>query len=295
MYKNEAMHEASQKMRFTLSNGAKLSVTTAGEKQNPALLLLHGFPSSANTFREIIPIVAKKTYVIAPDLPGYGESDILPVTSFDAYADAISELLRHLNIGPRFIYLHDFGAPVGLRIAMDKPELVLGLVIQNANAHRTGFGPGWKDTFAFWKNPTPRNEAAAMVHLTFKGTRDQYVAGLPDDVAKHISPTVWEEDWRVMSLPGHWEVQRDLIADYGTYAKRFAAIEKYLRTIHPPALMLWGRHDPFFALAETLSWMEDLPRMETHIFDGGHFLLETHAEPAGILLRDFIKHVTSRT
>jgi pimeloyl-ACP methyl ester carboxylesterase len=289
------MLAVSQKMRFRLSDGTNLSVTIAGSKQHPAILLLHGFPSSAKTFRDIIPIVAKSAYVIAPDLPGFGESDILPVTSFDAYADAISELLDHLKIGPRFIYLHDFGAPVGLRIAMDTPELVLGVVIQNANAHRTGFGPEWKDTLAFLCHPNPRNEAAATAHLTLEGTRDQYVAGVPAEIAKRIPPTVWEEDWRVMSLPGHLAAQRALISDYANHVDRFDAIGNYFRTNQPPALMLWGRHDAFFHLAETLSWMEDLPRMEAHIFDAGHFLLETHAVPAAILLRDFIKHATTQS
>jgi pimeloyl-ACP methyl ester carboxylesterase len=167
--------------------------------------------------------------------------------------------------------------------------LVRGLIIQNANAHRTGFGPQWKDTLAFWSHPDRDNEAAATAHLTLDGIRDQYVAGVPDDVARNISPSVWEEDWRVMSLPGRLAAQRSLIADYGNYVAGFDSIADYLRVYQPPALMVWGRHDAFFDLAETLSWMEDLPRMEAHILDGGHFLLETHAAPAVTLMKDFIE------
>jgi pimeloyl-ACP methyl ester carboxylesterase len=272
-----------------LTGGADLSFVTSGDKRLPAVLLIHGFPSSANTFRNIIPVLADVAYVIAPDMPGFGRSDVLRKATFDGYAAALAELLDHLHVGERYVYLQDYGAPVGLRIAMDNPELVRGLIIQNANAHRTGFGPGWKDTLAFWSHPDSENEAAATAHLTLDGIRDQYVAGVPDDVARKISPSVWEEDWRVMSQPGRLAAQRSLIADYSNYVARFDSILDYLRTYQPPALMVWGRHDAFFDLAETLSWMEDLPRMEAHILDGGHFLLETHARPAVTLMKDFIE------
>jgi pimeloyl-ACP methyl ester carboxylesterase len=275
--------------RLRLSSGSELAVVTAGDPSNPALVLLHGFPSSARTFREIIPVLADTVHVIAPDLPGYGQSDVLPTASFSAMSDAISEMLDKYSIGPRYIYLHDYGAPVGLEIAMNAPELVCGLIIQNANAHRTGFGPGWADTLAYWSQPDAENEAAATAHLTFEGVRDQYIAGVPPEVAAKISPETWEEDWRVMCLPGRMEAQRALIADYANHAARFDAISDYLSTRQPPALMLWGRHDVFFDIAETLSWIQALPRMEAHIFDAGHFLLETHAARAGALMTEFIK------
>lgn len=169
--------------------------------------------------------------------------------------------------------------------------LIISKFIQNANAHRSGFGPAWKDTLAFWDHPNAKNKAAATAHLTFEGTRDQYIAGVPADVAERISPSVWEEDWRVMSLPGRLDMHRSLIADYASHAAQFGSIGEYLRNHQPSALMLWGRHDAFFNIAETVSWMEDLPRMEAHILNGGHFLLETHAKPAATLLRDFITSV----
>lgn len=276
------------RQRHRLSGGTELSFITAGDTAKPAVLLLHGFPSSARMFREVVPELAKVAHVIAPDLPGFGESGVLPKVSFAALGEAISELLDRLAIGPRFIYLHDFGAPVGFHIAMQAPERVLGLIIQNANAHRTGFGPQWAGTMAYWSEPNAKNEAAATAHLTFEGTRDQYVAGVPSDVAAHISSAGWEEDWRVMCLPGRLETQRALIKDYGRYVARFDAIADYLARWQPPALMLWGRHDVFFDLAETLSWMQSLPRMEAHIFDAGHLLLETHAAAAASLMFDFI-------
>ncbi|HEV2503267.1 MAG TPA: alpha/beta hydrolase [Mesorhizobium sp.] len=277
-----------KRQQLRLSGGTELSFVTAGDAAKPALLLLHGFPSSARTFDGINPGLARVAFVIAPDLPGYGQSEPLAKPTFEMLGGAIRELLDHLAIGQRFIYLHDWGAPVGVHIAMRAPERVAGLIIQNANEHRTGFGPLWHDTFEFWKNPTPENEKKATSHLTFEFTREQYTGGLPDDVAARIEGEPWVEDWRVMNLPGRMETQRALIADYGNHVARFDAVAGYLKKHQPPALMLWGRHDPYFDIAETLSWMQDLPRMEAHIFDGSHFLLETHAEPALALMLDFI-------
>jgi pimeloyl-ACP methyl ester carboxylesterase len=240
-------------------------------------------------FREVLPALAPAAFVVAPDLPGHGQSDVLPDVSFSAIGQAITELLDRLAVGPRFIYLHDWGAPVGLHIAMHAPEQVLGLIIQNANAHRTGWGPGWAATQAYWAHPTPENEAASTAHLTLAGTRDTYTGGLPSEIAARIPAAHWEEDWRVMNLPGHMDTQRALIKDYGTYAARFEAIAAYLKRWQPPALMVWGRHDIYFDLAETVSWMQALPRMEAHILDAGHLLLETHAAPAATLLRAFLE------
>jgi pimeloyl-ACP methyl ester carboxylesterase len=281
---------AETRQRLRLAGGTELSFVTAGETSRPAMLLLHGFPSSGRTFREVVPELSRDAYVIAPDLPGFGESDVLPVASFTAFGEAIGELLEHLGVGSRYIYLHDFGAPVGFHIAMQAPEDVLGLIIQNANAHTTGFGPGWADTLAYWSRPDPENEAAATAHLTFEGTRDQYLADVPPDVAARIPAESWEEDWRVMGLPGRMATQRALIADYAHYAARFDAVADYLTRWQPPSLMLWGRHDAFFDLAEVLSWMRALPRMEAHIFDAGHMLLETHAAAAVSLMVDFVRH-----
>ncbi|MFD2646568.1 alpha/beta fold hydrolase [Devosia albogilva] len=279
------------RQRFRWSGGSELSFVEMGDRSNPAILLLHGFPSSSATFREVAPALSAVARVIVPDLPGFGDSEPLPAARFADFADAIAELLDHLGVQRLIIYLHDFGAPVGLELATRQPERVVGLVIQNANAHRTGQGQGWDATHAYWAKPTPENEAAATAHLTREGTRDQYVAGVPADVAAKISPAVWEEDWRVMQLPGRMATQRALVADYGRYSARFGEIAAYLREHQPPALLLWGRHDVFFDVAEVLSWMEDLPRMEAHVLDGGHFVLETHAAEASALMAAFIRRL----
>jgi pimeloyl-ACP methyl ester carboxylesterase len=209
------------RQRLRLSGGTELSFITAGVASKPAVLLLHGTPNSARMFRELAPALAQAAYVVAPDLPGHGESDVLREVSFPAIGQVISELLDRLEIGPRFIYLHDWGAPVGLHIAMQAPARVLGLIVQNANAHRTGWGPGWAATRAYWSQPNAENEAAVTAHLTLAGTRDTYISGVPSEVAARIPAEHWEEDWRVMNLPGHMDTQRALIADYGNYAARW--------------------------------------------------------------------------
>lgn len=284
---SSAAHE-----RFRLSGGTELAFARAGDPPNPALLLLHGYASSSFTFRDVIAPLSRVAYVIAPDLPGYGESDPLSTPSFAAFGDAILELLRHLEVERRFIYLHDWGAPVGLHIAVQSPAQVAGLIIQNANAHHTGFAPQWKDTFDFWSDPTDENKAKATSFLTFDDTRGQYTRDVPEEIVAKIQREPWVEDWRILNLPGRMEMQRLLLADYGRYVARFDEISAYLKQHQPRALLLWGRHDAFFDIAETLSWMQDLPRMEAHILDGGHFLLETHAEPAAALMTGFIKRTS---
>lgn len=277
------------RQRIRLSGGSELSFLMAGEASKPAVLLLHGLPNSARMFEEVMRALSPVARTIAPDLPGFGESDVLPGASFAAYGEAISELLDRLEIGPRYVYLHDYGAPVGFHIAMQAPDQVLGLIVQNANAHRTGHGPDWASTYAFWADPTPGNEAAATAHLTFEGTRGQYIDHVPPDIASRIPAERWQEDWRVMCLPGRMETQRALLADYGNYIARFDALHDYLVQRQPPALLLWGRHDPYFELAEIVSWMQALPRMEAHVLDAGHLLLETHSAEAAPFMLDFIR------
>jgi len=266
-----------------------MSFLTAGEPSNPPLLLVHGFPNAARMFETVMAELAREAYLIAPDLPGYGESEPLASPSLSGFGDAFLELLERLGVGARYLYVHDFGAAATLHIAMKAPELVRGLIIQNANAHRTGFGPLWENSLEFWANPTPENTAEVMSVLSLKGMRDQYVMGVPPDIAEQIPAAEWEEDWRVMNLPGRMDTQRVLLRDYGRYAERFGEIAEYLKQRQPPALMLWGRHDAFFDIAETLSWLQDLPRMEAHIFDGGHLLLETHSAVAAPLIGAFIR------
>ena len=269
--------------------GCRISAVVAGNRDRPAVLLLHGFPSSSRTFRNIIPRLSEACFVVAPDLPGFGDSGLIAEPTFARFTDLMEGLLTKLGVASAYLYVHDFGAPVALGLALRDPDRVLGLIIQNANAHRTGFGPGWRDTLEYWNTPSKENERRATGHLTFEGTRDQYIAGIPEDIASRISADNWIEDWRTMSRPGHLDLQRALVADYARYAARFDDIARYLREHQPPAIMLWGRHDSFFDCAEILSWLQDLPRMEAHVLDGPHFLLETHAARCADLIVEFVR------
>lgn len=269
-------------------DSCRISSIVTGDRDKPAIVLLHGFPNSSRGFRDVIPTLSKTCFVIAPDLPGSGQSDPIPNATFPRFADLMEALLTRLGVAKAYLYVHDYGAPVALDLAMRDPTRVLGLIIQNANAHRTGFGPQWRDTLAYWSAPTQDNERAATAHLTFEGVRDQYIGGVPEDIAARMAPDNWIEDWRVMNQPGRLDVQRALIADYGRYAARFEEIARYLSDHQPPALMLWGRHDSFFDCAEILSWLQALPRMEAHILDGAHLLLETHAAQCAQLIKAFV-------
>ena len=278
----------SEVKKVRLSSGREVAVRTAGDASRPALVLLHGFPSSSRMFRDVIAPLSGSVHVVAPDLPGFGASDLPPEPSFDMLANSIDELLSCLDVGRRFLYVHDFGAPVALQLAMNAPALVDGLIIQNANAHRSGLGPQWADTIDFWAAPSAANEQAATAHLTFEGTRDQYVAGVPAEIAAQIDPGHWIEDWRIMCLPGRRDLQKALVADYARYVDRFGDVADYVAEHQPRALLLWGRHDAFFDIAEVQSWLMDLPRMEAHVFDAGHLLLETHAHRAAELMLEFV-------
>jgi pimeloyl-ACP methyl ester carboxylesterase len=277
-------------MRFEIE-GTDMAIRVAGDHTKPALLLIHGFPSSSTTFRNVIDALARDCFVIAPDLPGFGGSEPVEEPSFARFADLVERVLARLGVESFHLYLHDYGAAVGLHLATRAPRAIRGLIVQNAHAHEAGMGPQWAATKAFWSDPTPEREAEATAHLTFAGTRDQYVAGVPEDVAGRIDPRLWEDDWRIMSLPGRFETQRALVLDYGSHVARFGEIAAYLDRWQPPSLMLWGRHDAFFELDEALSWLKALPRMEAHVLDGPHFLLETHAAECAALMGAFLARV----
>jgi pimeloyl-ACP methyl ester carboxylesterase len=283
-----------EQARFKIE-GAEIAVRLAGDREKPALLLIHGFPSSSKSFRNVLEPLARDYFVIAPDLPGFGDSEPIEEPSFSRFADRIEELLTRLGVASFHLYLHDFGAAVGLHLATRVPSRIRSLIVQNANAHENGMGPQWAATKAFWNNPTPEREAEATAHLTFEGTRSQYVGGIPRDIAERIDPRLWEEDWRIMSLPGRLDMQRALVLDYRNHAARFTEIAEYLRVWQPLTLTLWGRHDVFFDLDETLAWMRGLPRMEAHVLDGPHFLLETHPDECVALMSVFLKRAEDST
>lgn len=280
-------------VRFPLE-AADVAVRLAGDRKHPALLLIHGFPSSSESFRKVIGPLARDCFVIAPDLPGFGGSEPVEQPSFSRFADLIQVLLAELGVASFHLYLHDYGAAVALHLATRAPRTIRSLIVQNANAHPSGMGEQWSATRAYWDDPTAERAAEATAHLTFEGTRYQYVGGVPRDIAERVDAGRWEEDWQIMSLPGRLETQRALVLDYRSHVARFGEIASYLASRQPPALMLWGRHDSFFDLAETLSWMRALPRMEAHVLDGPHFLLETHSAECAALMAAFVRRVEAQ-
>lgn len=283
--------DCAQTSRMITIDGRELFVRTCGDRNKPALLLIHGFPSSSESFRHVTGPLSKTCFVIAPDLPGFGRSQPIENPTFSRFADVLEKALAQLDVESFHLYLHDYGAAVALYLATRTPRRVRSLIVQNANAHRSGMGKQWAATQAYWNDPTPEHEAEATSHLNFDGVRYQYVGDIPDDIARRIDPAMWKEDWRVMSLPGRLDMHRALVFDYRNHAARFDEIAGYLKREQPPALLLWGRHDVFFAIDETLSWMKDLPRMEAHILDGPHFLLETHPADCAGLMTGFIDRV----
>ena len=273
-------------------DGLELFFREAGRPDRPAVLLLHGFPSSSHTFREVMPALADVAYVVAPDLPGFGMSSAPTVDEYDYtfgnLSRAVEGLLDRLGIERFFVYLHDFGAPVGYHLATRYPDRIRGLIVQSGNAHDEGLGEQWADARAYWAEPTGQRRAALPQWLNFAGTRDQYLAGLPERLRTLHPPESWHLDWERMRRPGNLDAQFALFADYAGHVARFDEIAAYHRECQPPALVLWGRRDAYFDVDEVLAYHRVLERMDAHLYDGGHFLLETHAAECAALMRAFV-------
>ncbi|MEV6692162.1 alpha/beta hydrolase [Micromonospora sp. NPDC051196] len=286
--------QAIQKVRHRQADVDGLSVffREAGRPDLPTVLLLHGFPSSSHTFRAVMPTLADVAHVIAPDLPGFGMSSSPTIDHYDYtfgnLAQTIEDLLDQLAVDRFFVYLHDFGAPVGYHLATRSPARIRGLIVQSGNAHDDGLGEQWDSARAYWADPTEDNRAALPDWLNFAGIRDQYLAGLPENLRTLYAPEAWHLDWARMSRPGNIDAQFALFTDYANHVARFDEIADYHRTHQPPALVLWGRHDPYFDVDEVLAYHRALERMDAHVYDSGHFLLETHAAECAELMRAFV-------
>ncbi|GIG90415.1 alpha/beta fold hydrolase [Plantactinospora endophytica] len=286
--------QAIQKVRHRQVDvdGLEVFYREAGHPDQPTVLLLHGFPSSSHTFREVMPTLADVGYVIAPDLPGFGMSSSPTVDkyeyTFENLSWTVENLLDRLGIERFFVYLHDFGAPVGYHLATRAPDRVRGLIVQSGNAHEDGLGEQWSSAKAYWADPTEDSRAELPDWLNFAGTRDQYLAGLPERLRVLQPPESWHLDWARMSRPGNIDAQFALFTDYANHVARFGKIAEYHRAHQPPALVLWGRRDPYFDVDEVLAYHRALERMDAHIYDGGHFLLETHGAECAELMRAFV-------
>jgi pimeloyl-ACP methyl ester carboxylesterase len=267
----------------------------AGPIGAPVLLLLHGFPTAGHMFRDLIPILATTYRVIAPDLPGFGNTKAPPREqfkyTFDNLARVIDDFIVALNIDRYAIYIFDYGAPTGLRIALAHPERVLAIISQNGNAYLEGFSDAWGPWQAYWREPTPEHREACRASLSAEVIRDrQYLHGSDPS---HVSPDGYLLDLAYMSRPGADEIQLDLILDYRSNIALYPAFQAYFRDKQPPLLAAWGKNDPAFVPAGASAYQRDLPKAEVHLFDTGHFALETHAEEIGQLILKFLGEVSA--
>lgn len=277
------------------AGGLELFIREAGEPNQPAVLLLHGGPSSSHTFRNLIPLLADTARLVAPDMPGFGFSEAPPQDRYEYssenIAGTIEALTDALGLERMFIYVHDYGAPVAYQLAMRRPERVLGLIVQNGNAHEEGLGKAWDVCKAFWADPSPKNRAKLPDWLNFEGTRGTYLDGVPERLKPLFPPECWHLDWERMRRPGDVEIQFKIFEDYKNHVARFPEIARYHREHQPPCLIIWGRHDIYFELDEIMAYARELDRLEMHVFDGAHFLLETHYRECAEVIRRFVASV----
>jgi pimeloyl-ACP methyl ester carboxylesterase len=261
----------------------------AGPADAPVILLLHGFPTSSHMFRDLIPELADRYRVIAPDLPGFGLTKAPPRGqfdyTFDALGDVIGGFVDAVGLERYAIYIFDYGAPTGLRLALKHPERVTAIITQNGNAYEEGFSKEWESWQTYWREPTPEHREATRAALTDDAIRFQHEHGSP---AGTVSPDAYMLDTFYMHRPEAQEIQLDLILSYRTNVALYPAFQAYLRQHRPPVLAVWGKHDAFFLPPGAEAYKRDVPDAEIHLLDTGHFALETHHQEIAGYIRDFL-------
>lgn len=277
--------------RYASVDGRQVFYREAGEPDAPVIVLLHGFPTSSFMFRNLIPELADRYRVVAPDYLGFGYSDAPPVEefdyTFDALTDSVAGLLTQLGIARYAVYVQDYGAPVGWRLALRDPSAITAIITQNGNGYDEGFvAEGWQPAWDYQREQTAETEAALREILTFETTRMQYVAGVPDESV--VSPDTWHHDFALLSRPGNDKIQLKLFLDYATNPKIYPALHDYLRASGVPLLAVWGDKDPFFGPDGARAFARDAVDAEIHLVDGGHFLLESELTRVATLIRDFL-------
>ena len=266
----------------------------AGDPKHPTLLLLHGFPTSSHMFRDLIPLLSDRFHVVAPDLPGFGftRSPDRPAFrySFDALAKVIEDFTDALKLRRYAIYVFDYGAPVGFRLALARPERVAAIISQNGNAYEEGLSTGWNPIQAYWGEPSAENRAVLRAFLAPESIRWQYVHGVADESL--VAPESYTLDTALLARTGNDEIQLDLFLDYASNVALYPNFQAYFRDRHPPLLAVWGRNDPFFLPPGAEAFRRDNPQAEVHFFETGHFALETHAKEIADKMRAFLGKVT---
>jgi len=274
------------------ADGVQVFYREAGDANAPVMLLLHGFPTSSFMFRELIPRLADDYRVIAPDLPGFGFTDVPPerkyVYSFDPLALTIEAFMRALKVDRYAIYVFDYGAPTGFRLAMAHPEQVTAIISQNGNAYEEGLGDAWGPIRKYWATPTPENrDILRQSILTAGGTRWQYTHGVASP--ESIPPESYTLDTALLERPGNKEIQLDLFLDYASNVKLYPRFQEYFRKSKPPLLAIWGKNDPFFVPAGAEAFRKDIPGAKVQFLDTGHFALETHVVEIAAAIREFLQ------
>jgi pimeloyl-ACP methyl ester carboxylesterase len=277
--------------RYADVDGHRLFYREAGDPDASALVLLHGFPTSSYMFRHLIPALADRYHVIAPDHLGFGLSDAPAVSEFDYTFDALTALtaglLRGLGIDRYAIYVQDYGAPIGWRLALDDPSAITAIISQSGNGYDAGFVESfWKTVWDYQTLQTTETEAVVRQFLTLEATRWQYLTGVPD--ATLVDPESWYHDHALISRPGNDEVQLKLLRDYATNSPLYPRLHEYFRTTRVPLLAVWGRGDEIFGPDGAQAFAADLPDAEIHLLDGGHFLLESALDETADLIRVFL-------
>jgi pimeloyl-ACP methyl ester carboxylesterase len=276
--------------RYANVGDTRIFYREAGSRNAPAILLLHGFPTSSHMFRNLIPILAERYHVVAPDLPGFGFTEAPDrkqfAYTFDHLAHVIDQFTQTIGLNQYAIYVFDYGAPVGFRLALAHPERVTAIISQNGNAYQEGLSQGWNPIQKYWKEPTPQNRAALRDFITPDSVKWQYEHGVPDVTV--IAPESYQLDSALLARPGNDEIQLDLFLDYASNVALYPKFQNYFRTSKPPLLATWGKHDPFFLPPGAEAFTRDNPKAEVHFFDTGHFALETHAAEIGRTIREFL-------
>lgn len=276
--------------RKAVIDGVEIFYREAGRADAPAVVLLHGFPTSSRMFRNLMPALADQYRVVAPDYPGFGHSAAPDrkdfVYSFAHYAKLTDALLAKLGVSRYALYVQDYGAPVGFRLALLHPDRVTALVIQNGNAYEDGLSPFWTPIRAYWANPSKANRNALRAGLTPEATRSQYVDGVGEPA--RIDPDNWLVDQALLDRPGIDEIMLDLFRDYATNVTLYPQFQQFFRTRRPPALIVWGKNDVIFPAEGAQAYLRDLPGAELHLLDSGHFALEDKGPEIAALMKTFL-------
>jgi pimeloyl-ACP methyl ester carboxylesterase len=276
--------------RRAIVDGIGIFYREAGPANAPVVLLLHGFPTSSHMFRNLIPVLADRYHVIAPDYPGFGQSDMPDhkrfAYTFDRFGDLVDGLLNQLGVQRYAMYVMDYGAPVGWRLALRHPERITGLIVQNGNAYDEGLKEFWDPIKAYWSDASAAKRQALSFLVAPETTRFQYTDGVKD--VSRIAPDNWVQDQAMLDRPGNADIQLDLFYDYRTNLPLYPAVQAWLRAKQPPTLIVWGANDKIFPADGAHPYLRDLPHAEMHLLDTGHFALEDKLDEMAPLIHSFL-------